>query len=141
MVAAIRDARWKIRWAHRIVGGILVLGVLLGLYAHQVLESRPPDEFTPSQAFWITVIESVVAAYSAWSMYWGIPPAWRLWREVPGKIPFFRWFPWTMQLLLTFCVPLVFGGAYGFFGGSFYEYAKCRKMAAMIWREGDQDRE
>ena len=137
MSAAIRTARWKIRWAYRLVAGILVLGLLLGLYAHQVLESRQPDEFTPSQAFWITIGESVVAAYSFWAMYWGIPPVWRLWRDVPGRIPFFRWFPWWIQLLATFYVPVAFGSAYGFFGGSFYEYAKCRRMARMTWSVGD----
>ena len=137
MSAAIRTARWKIRWACRIVAGILVLGLLLGFYAYQVLESRQPDQFTPSQGFWIAVLESVVAAYSFWAMYWGIPPIWRLWRDLPGRIPFFGWFPWQIRLFAMFYIPVVVGSAYGFFGGSFYEYAKCRKMAAMIWREGD----
>jgi hypothetical protein len=141
MVTAIRTARWKIRWAYRIVAGIIVLGLLLGLYAYQVLESRPSEEFTPSQGFWIALLESVVAAYSVWSMYWGVPAAWRMWRDVPGKIPLFGWLPWQIRLLLTFYIPFAGGAAYGFIGGSFYEYAKSRKMAAMIWREGDQEME
>ena len=132
----VQNARNKIVWGYRIVGGFLLLGLLIGVVG-ALVTIRPdrPSDLSRGQILLLSLLESLVAAYSAWSMYWGIPAAWKWWRSVSERLgrpllknPFLRPFAGIVPIWLLFYIPIMLGVAYGFFGGAFYEYAKCRKL-------------
>jgi hypothetical protein len=51
-------------------------------------------------------------------------------RPFPGGNPLRRLLP-PVPLILVFYIPFIIGCMYGFLGGGFYEYVKCRKVAVL----------
>jgi hypothetical protein len=78
------------------------------------------------------LLTTLIGAYIAWALYWGVPPVWRKWcglfRNV-GCIVFTTPMAWLLLLLFFFYIPLVGGYLYGTLGGAIYEFLKCRRLA------------
>lgn len=130
LALAIESAKQKIRWSRRVVAGILLLGIAFGLF----VATTAPNRQSAGLGIWLFFALGCLGnVYAAWSMYWGIPVVWNWWlrrgrslRKSPisGVLP-------SVPLILVFYIPFMMGCMYGFLGGGFYEYAKCRKLAAL----------
>jgi hypothetical protein len=80
----------------------------------------------------IGLLFAVLMAYSFWSIYWGMPPVWRAWRNYLGNMGCFVFanpVGWLILLLFFFYIPFVGAMFYGLYGGGIYEYLKCRRIA------------
>ena len=128
-------ARRRLAWSHGIVVALLIIGVVVGI-AGMLVVPDGAGGLSPGEIFVISVVESILAAYSAWGMFWGVPAAWRWWLGLSEKAD--RWFAaWpfarrllpTVPLLLLFYLPLSIGAVYGVLGGAVYEYMKARRVA------------
>ena len=130
LALAIERARQKILWSRRVVAGLLLLEIAFGIF----VATTAPNRQSAGLALWLFfALECLGNVYAVWSMYWGIPAVWNWWlrcgRSV-GASPLSRLLP-PVPLILVFYVPFFIGCMYGFLGGGFYEYAKCRKVAAL----------
>ena len=130
LALAIESAKKKILWSRRVVASMLLLGIAFGIF----VATTAPNRQSAGLGIWLFFALGWLGnVYAAWSMYWGIPVVWNWWlrrgRSV-GASPLSRLLP-TVPLILVFYIPFIIGCMYGFLGGGFYEYAKCRKVAAL----------
>ena len=78
-------------------------------------------------------LEGVVTAYSAWSLFWGVPLAVRWWLGLSERVAHSpgrgtRWLP-QAPLFVALLIPVALGAAYGFLGRALQEWWRCRKIA------------
>jgi len=130
LALAIESAKKKILWSRRVVASMLLLGIAFGIF----VATTAPNRQSAGLGIWLFFALGWLGnVYAAWSMYWGIPVVWNWWlrrgRSV-GASPLSRLLP-PVPLILVFYIPFIIGCMYGFLGGGFYEYAKCRKVAAL----------
>ena len=132
----IRNAQWKLLWSRRIVIGYVLLGLSFGIVG-VIITTRTPTGLSPLAVFGLSCAESLIGAYSAWSIFWGVPRVWKWWLRLSRSalntlqtIPLSGMLLPAVPLFLTFYIPIVFGCAYGFFGGGFYESARCKRIAS-----------
>jgi len=130
LALAIKRAKRQILRSRRVVVGMLLLGIGFGIF----VATTAPNRKSAGLDIWLLgCLEWLGNVYAAWSMYWGIPVVWNWWlrrgRSL-GKSPLSRLLP-PVPLILVFYIPFIIGCMYGFLGGGVYEYAKCRKVAAL----------
>jgi len=131
LTLAIESAKRKILWSRRVVVGTLLLGIGFGI----VVATIAPNRHSAGLDIWLfSALAWLGNVYAAWAMYWGIPVVWNWWlrggRSL-GKNPLRGLLP-PVPLIFVFYIPFIIGCMYGYLGGGFYEYAKCRKVAAWI---------
>ncbi len=130
LALAIESAKRRILWSRRVVVGLLLLGIAFAIFA----ATTAPNRQSAGLALWLFFCLGWLGnVYSAWSMYWGIPVVWNWWLRrgrALGKSPLSRLLP-PVPLIFVFYIPFTIGCMYGFLGGGIYEYAKCRKVAAL----------
>jgi hypothetical protein len=137
---ASQRARAKLRAAWWIAGGFLGLGLSVGLggAVFMVLSDQPPGELTPRDVLLIGSLEGLITAYSAWSLFWGVPAAVRWWMGLSERVARrlgqgTRLLP-TAPFFAALLLPVSLGAAYGFLGGAFYERWKCQRVVAVALR-------
>jgi predicted nucleic acid-binding Zn ribbon protein len=134
----IEQARQRIRRARLIFVGASILGIIVGTLGvlTEALQSKSPDAPSLGAALILGPIGGVFFGYLIWSVYWGIPAAWKWWRDLFRRVGFFVIFGSPLFLLMAtvffFYIPLIGGYLYGVFGGAFYEQAKCKRIAMGI---------
>ena len=121
--------------------GFVLLGMSFGVVGVFVTSTtKDPAALSPFAVFVLSCVESLIAAYSSWSMFWGVPRAWQWWwcfsikatdtlQAIPLAGLLLPAFP-VIALILTFYIPITLGSAYGFLGGGFYESAKCKRIVS-----------
>jgi hypothetical protein len=81
LAVTVDRARARLRGAQWIGGCFLAFGLAIGMGGaiFTALSDRPPGELTPTSILVIASLEGLVTAYSAWSLFWGVPAAVRWW--------------------------------------------------------------
>jgi hypothetical protein len=82
----------------------------------------------------ILVFFNVLTGYLFWSMFWGAPVVWGWTKKFVARfgVPSFSssWPVWIILFSCCISVPLSIAIYYSVFGGGFYQYFKCRGVAA-----------
>jgi len=107
---------------------IAVIGWIAGV---ESLISKGPEAPSALEAIFLPPLMAIGIGYLLWGTYWGVPPAWRLWRRVFESIGCFlvaNPATWIVLVAMFFYIPVVMGYFYGALGGGFYEYRKCLQI-------------
>jgi len=129
----IEAAKRRLRWSKLLFVGITIFGFLIGIVSCiGSLGSNDPNAPSFLAMLFGVPLGSVIAGYLFWSCYWGIPAAYRWVKNGLSNIGCFIFanpITWLILIITTFYILFFFGYMYGVFGGGFYEYFKCKRVA------------
>jgi hypothetical protein len=134
-IEIIQRAIKRIRWSW-IVGGIgLVFGIFPGIaQGMDVINRNDYGALSVIVLPLILVFFIVLTGYLFWSMFWGAPVVWGWTKKFVARfgVPSFSssWPVWIILFSCCISVPLSIAIYYSVFGGGFYQYFKCRGVAA-----------
>lgn len=109
-----------------------VVAALAGLIVLALGSTAVAEQKQPASATLLMLFNAFTVAYGLWSLYWGMPPVWRAWRNFLGNTGCFliaNPIGWSILLLFFFCIPFIGAMFYGPYGGGIYEYLKWRRIA------------
>ena len=110
-----------------------IFGLLVGIGSAVTSVNDPNAPPFVAMIFGVP-LGALFAGYLFWACFWGIPAIWKGWWGGFKKMGCFliaNPITWLLLIVAFFEIPLFVGYMYGIFGGGYYEYTKCARIAKM----------